>query len=194
MALFKSSLATVASVASSMLLITQTGAQMSDTSQTRLIDLANDTLKQSDNIEDLAAASSVLASLSKVTESVKTPACKRVTELLYREDPRANLLPSAVLTKATLYSSLGCETLSGVTQSVAKIVSADAEINLQSASDEELYAAYLLVGEAGAFGAASADQSKLRELIADRASNEWVVNFKPDKWNLVSGYVDQGGS
>ena len=51
-------------------------------------------------------------------------------------------------------------------------------------SDSELYYAYLLYGQAGELGAKSPPSENLNDLLADRAINHWLKNFKPEKWTM----------
>ena len=50
--------------------------------------------------------------------------------------------------------------------------------------DKELYYAYLLYGQADELGAKSPPSENLNDLLADRAINHWLKNFKPEKWTM----------
>lgn len=106
--------------------------------------------------------------------------------MLYHEDSNseAQHLPSAVLAKALVHKNLGCETLSGVIDKIDAIVSVSSDIPIVMAdlSDSEIYAAYRLYTESGEFGAKNPPSEKLNDLMAERALNDWLKNFKPDKW------------
>jgi len=61
-------------------------------------------------------------------------------------------------------------------------VSSDIPIVMADLSDSEIYAAYRLYTESGEFGAKNPPSEKLNDLMAERALNDWLKNFKPDKW------------
>ena len=46
----------------------------------------------------------------------------------------------------------------------------------------ELYAAYRLYLEAAEFGAKSPPSEKLIDFLAEKALNDWLKNFKAEKW------------
>ena len=98
-----------------------------------------------------------------------------------------------VLAKATVHKNLGCETLGGVTSQIDSIVSVDRSkltIDMNSLSTSELYAAYRLYREADEFGAKSPPSEKLNDLLAERAVNDWLKNFKPEKWTYKEKRIE----
>ena len=67
--------------------------------------------------------------------------CKRITKLLYSEESE---LPSIVYYKAQLHRFFACPTLSGVSNEIDDMLKVKEGSDLNEASDEELYFAYLL--------------------------------------------------
>ena len=171
------------------LLSTLASAQISDTVQEDLEQLALATLNSSESLTEISNASEVLIALGSSSASdhnLKAATCKRVAKMLYQEDStsEAQNLPSAVLAKAFVHKNLGCDTLSGVIDQIDAIVSvsSDMPIVMTDLSDSELYAAYRLYTDAGDFGAQSPPSEKLNDLLAERAVNGWLKHFNTNKW------------
>ena len=99
-----------------------------------------------------------------------------------------------MLAKATVHKNLGCGTLGGVTSQIDSIVSVDTEnlsIDMKSLSTSELYAAYRLYKEADSFGAKSPPSEKLNDLLAEKANDDWLKNFKPEKWTYKENRIEK---
>ena len=166
------------------LLSTLASAQISDVVQENLERLALSTLNNSQSLSDVSHASELLTALGSSSASdsaLKGITCKRVAKMLYEEDSDIQNLPSNILNKAILHKNFGCETLGGVTDQIDALVSAS-QSNMHELSDSELYAAYKLYKQAGAFGAKDPPSVKLEDLMAERAMNDWLKNWKPEKW------------
>jgi len=161
----------------------QVAAQLSAPSQSRLEALARETLEQSTSISELASASQVLMLLKKNTSVVSSPACKRISTLVANtETASSKNKPSFVFYKAQLLQSLQCKELAGVSSEVESLLKNVA--SLPELSDEELYFAYLLSRNAGAFGAKDENWSELVNLMTERSKNDWLPSFNQDKWTM----------
>lgn len=62
--------------------------------------------------------------------------------------------------------------------------------------DEQLYFAYLLQENAGAFGAKESVKDKVLSVLKKRAQEDWLPNFSEDKWTLKRHILeaDEAGS
>ena len=179
-----------AAVSAAFLLCTRPATgQISEDVQSNLKRIALDTLNSSESIVEIAHASDLLLEVDSNAASdtnFKSVTCKRVAKMLYHEDLQSESqhMPSMVLAKATVYRNLGCETLGGVTSQIDAIVglAPGMPLSMESLSMGELYAAYMLYSEADGFGAKSPPSEKLNDLLAEKALNDWLINFKAEKW------------
>ena len=62
---------------------------------------------------------------------------------------------------------------------------------MKSLSTSELYAAYRLYKEADKFGAKSPPSEKLNDLLSEKANDDWLKNFKPEKWTLKENRIEK---
>ena len=79
---------------------------------------------------------------------------------------------------------LQCDTLSGITDEIDDLLSVKQRNTLYNLPDSELYYAFLLYQQAGELGAKSPPSENLNDLLADRALDHWLKNFKPEKWTM----------
>ena len=146
---------------------------------------------------EIAHASDLLIEVDNNAASdanFKSVTCKRVAKMLYHEDLQSESqhMPSMVLAKATVYRNLGCETLGGVTDQIDAIVGvvSGMPLSMETLSMGELYAAYRLYSEAAEFGAKSPPSEKLNDFLAEKALNDWLKNFKAEKWTYREVYSE----
>ena len=169
------------------LLAKDTMAQISESTQERLTTLSMETLKSGEaSLAEIADAAEVLASMSKPTSSVKPTACKRVASLLYRQEWS---YPSTLYQKSQIKQYLDCDTLGGVPAEINALMEGKTP-NMEELSDKELYYAHMLYNNAGVYGAKSPPSSNFKDLIADRAVNDWLKNFKPEKWTMKRNKIE----
>lgn len=152
-------------------------AQLNDQTQTRLESMAVEVLQTSQSLSDLAKAAELLSLLDKSSSSHASKACKRISKLVIDSDST----PSTVFNKALLHQHLKCDTLSGIGSEIETVLSGH---ELALMDDDQLYFAYLLQENAGAFETKESVKDKVLSVLKKRAKDDWLPNFNEDKWTM----------